>query len=166
MTNPSPTHLRSSEAPSLTNVASPQPIFTRAANVLDRASASDPSTARALHEPHVALDAYGRILGISERFADKLGFRAAKLIGRRLRHRVLAADRARFQAMLTPLRSAQLPEPVAVRLRSKDERILETVLAPLAVTQAGGAVVIVLRVVLPPPPRAASAPAIDAADRS
>ena len=165
MSNPLPTGFRSSTAPSLASTASPQPSFTRAANVLDRASASDPSTARALHEPHVALDAYGRILGISERFADKLGFRAAKLIGRRLRHRVLAADRARFQAMLTPLRSARLPEPVAVRLRSKDERILEIVLAPLAVTQAGGAVVIVLRVLMPSPPRASSAPSIDSADR-
>jgi len=125
--------------------------YTRAASVLDYAIAADHETARALEEPHVALDAYGRILGISTDVARRLGFPSSRLVGRRLRHRVLGADRAHFQATLAQVRDGRMPEPFELRLRAKDEKILLAKMTPVAMTRTASAMVLVVGVTFMPP---------------
>jgi len=125
----------------------------RATSVLDYACAADQAIGTAILETHIAVEEYGRIVGISEDVAERLGFPVRRLVGRRLAHRVLAADRNAYRTFLRSLAGDPSISPFVIRLRSKAESILTVTFEVAARSRAAGMLVSVLKSHLPTPPR-------------
>lgn len=121
--------------------------FVRAARLLDEASEADPVLRRALESPYVAVDTFGRILGISAECARILGFAQSSFIGRRLVHKISGGDRVAFLCAMVRFRSNRQPFKLPLSVRGKDG-VLRPLTLSLAACGGGKNAVVVLRVAI------------------
>lgn len=106
--------------------------YLRAADLFDAAFPESPEAIQALSGPHIVLDGYGRILGISPVVAENLGFEVRKLVGRRLIYRVLGTERGKLLQALLSLRATRAFEPVTIRFHRKNASDVDVVLEQIA----------------------------------
>ena len=124
--------------------------FVRARGSMDALLDAEPASLRAAL---VALDSYGRILGVSPAIAARLGFPRDSLVGRRLSHRLVASARGPFErALRASLGDARIPVPVA--LRTKRKEVLVAVLAAVGARRFADETVILWSLSFAPSSRA------------
>jgi len=96
--------------------------YVPAAFVLAELAGRSDEASAALRKPYVAIDEYGRILGISEDVARRLGVGVRSLVGRRLSYRIVGPERPRFSRSLLALRDSRVASPMAFRLHACGQR--------------------------------------------
>lgn len=106
--------------------------YLRAADLFDAAFPQTAATVDALAQPHIVLDGYGRILGISPEVAENLGFEVRKLVGRRLIYRVLGSERGKLLQALLTLRTTRVFERVTIRFHRKNAPDVDILLEQVA----------------------------------
>ena len=135
------------ESPGVSHLAprargAPTVDFKRAARLLYEASDADPLLKHALESSHVAIDTFGRILGLSADTARMLGFAQSRLVGRRLVHRISGGDRVAFHRAMARVRSTLQPFELALSVRSKDGTLRPVILSLSAISGTKNAVVV------------------------